>query len=443
VAIDYWRYLPMTIDPLALPDLVLLVRRDGVVLGHIGGSAVSALKPAADAVGKHIESCWPEPVAGVISQVTRKAIALRATADDRFESRGQSYEVRGRAQGPDRAICVIRPALSGERRDALNSTGEFPRPELDRRVFLRRFQESMSLAALCEKTIAVAVIELQGVADIARLIDTKVSEQVINAAILGLPPQSSDATDEEPAWYLGQLSESLLALVLETSDRDAIEACVSQVCTRLREPVGIGDSTFCLTPYAGVAILGQDASSPRALLDRARAAASEAQRTESNRIFFFSDTLKLRSLARLDSARELREAIANRDIRLHYVGRHELATGHLVASVGYLRWIHPVRREVRPAEFVSMAETTGLATDLSRAVLQCLAEDFAALAPRWEARVRISFGALRHHILHEDFVDDIVRFLAQGVVPPERLELRIAERTFLAANPACSSIARG
>ena len=67
-------------------------------------------------------------------------------------------------------------------------------------------------------------------------------------------------------------------------------------------------------------------------------------------------------------ARELREAIANRDIRLHYVGRHELATGHLVASVGYLRWMHPVRREVRPAEFVSMAETTGLATDLSRAV---------------------------------------------------------------------------
>jgi EAL domain-containing protein (putative c-di-GMP-specific phosphodiesterase class I) len=235
---------------------------------------------------------------------------------------------------------------------------------------------------------------------------------------------------------LGQLSDSLLALVLETSDRNVIDARVSNICTSLREPISVGDAVFQLTPYAGVAVLGQDASSPKMLLDHARAAATEAQRRGSAEVCFFTDTLTLRSLARLDIARELREAIANRDIRLRYVGRHDLATGRLVTWVGYLRWIHPIRGEVRPVEFLRVAESTGLAADLSRAVLSCLQEDFKALAPQWDDDVRISFGALRHHILHDDFATDIARFLAEGSVPAERLELRIAEKTFVASDPA-------
>jgi len=51
----------------------------------------------------------------------------------------------------------------------------------------------------------------------------------------------------------------------------------------------------------GVSILGQDGSSPRSLLDKARSAAAEARRANSDRIHFFTDTLKLRSLARLDA----------------------------------------------------------------------------------------------------------------------------------------------
>jgi EAL domain-containing protein (putative c-di-GMP-specific phosphodiesterase class I) len=232
------------------------------------------------------------------------------------------------------------------------------------------------------------------------------------------------------------LSDSLLALVLATCDREAIESCVSSLCESLREPIKLGDADFHLTPYAGVAILGRDATSPKALLDHARAAATQAQRSGSTQVCFFTDTLRVRSLARLDIARELREAIAKREIRLRYVGRHDLASGRLVTWVGYLRWIHPMRGEVRPVEFLRVAETTGLATALSRVALECLREDFTALAPQWDADVRISFGALRHHTLHEDFAADIARFVESGAVPAGRLELRIAERAFIAADGA-------
>jgi EAL domain-containing protein (putative c-di-GMP-specific phosphodiesterase class I) len=257
----------------------------------------------------------------------------------------------------------------------------------------------------------------------------------MSAALRRLPP--TGPSDDAPCpWYLGQLSDNLLAVVMDSADRDAIEACVRALSANLREPISIGDAMFHLTPHAGVAILGRDASAARMLLNHARAAAAEARRAGSGAICFFSDTLKLRSLARLDLARELRTAIGNGDIRLRYVGRHDLVSGRLLACVGYLRWIHPLRGEVRPVEFLRLAETTGLATALSRTVLECLRSDFAALAPQWDEQVRISFGALRHHILQEDFAADITRFLAQGDVPAERLELRVAEKTFIARDAA-------
>src|SRR2546430_12673095 len=109
----------------------------------------------------------------------------------------------------------------------------------------------MSMAALREMPLAVAVIHVDGIADIAQIIAPKVAEQIMSAAILRLPAQDPGA--EKAWWYLGQLSESLLAVVLESSDRDAIDACLRSVFASLREPVATLGAAFHLTPHAGVA----------------------------------------------------------------------------------------------------------------------------------------------------------------------------------------------
>ena len=65
------------------------------------------------------------------------------------------------------------------------------------------------------------------------------------------------------------------------------------------------------------------------------------------------------------------------------------------------------------------------------AVLAHLRSDFAALAARCDPEVCIRFGALRHHVLHEEFLNDVSRLVSDGGIPPERLELRIAEKVFI------------
>jgi EAL domain-containing protein (putative c-di-GMP-specific phosphodiesterase class I)/GGDEF domain-containing protein len=414
-----------------LPDLVLLMHRDGRVLSHGGGQGVPVLRPREGSA----EPSWSGATGTLIRQLARRSISLRTPADIRFRELDRQYEARATATGPDRALIVVRAVLTESSEDSADATGERPRPELDRRGFLRRLKESVSLASLQEKSLAVAVLYIDGISDIAQIIAARVSEQILSAAILRISADAGLGLDGKPTWYLGQLGENALALAIHSSDRSAIEACVSDVCASLREPVVAGNAEFRLTIHAGVGVLGLDASSPRLLLDHARAAAAEARRAASSEVRFFSDTIKLRSLARLDMARELREAIENRQIGTRYVARHDLRTGRVVTWVAYLRWEHRLRGEIRPAEFLRVAESTGLAVPLSRAALELLCEDFAKLSPLWEPEVRVSFGALRDHVFHEEFAADMQRVVAEGKVPARRLELRIAEKAFVACDP--------
>jgi len=428
----------------ALPDLILLVGRDGILLAHGGGRAMPALKPRRDALGKALDVIWPARIATLLKQLTRKAIAQRETMVAHFVSCGVEYTAQVSPQGPERVLCIIRLVASLAASD-LADTDNCPPPQLDRRSFLQRFKESLSWATLRETPIALAMIHVEGIADIAQVLASEISEQVMSAAIRRLPPSREDpaSTAGGPRWYLGQLSENLLAVVIESSVRDLIETCVNSICTSLREPIRIGDAQFHLTPYAGVSILGQDASTPQLLLEQARAAASETRRAGvSQGIRFFTDTMKLRALAHIDLNRELRNAIANGDIRLRYAGRHALDTGRLVACVGYLRWTHPLRGEIRPAEFLRVAAATGLATTLSRTVFAQLRSDFAVLAGRCAPEVCVSFGALRHHVLDELFLTDVARLVTEGGVPAHRLELRIAEKVFVMHDPARSEALR-
>src|ERR1700730_3163155 len=122
-----------------LPDLVVVVRRDGVVLQCGGGHGVPDLRPSRDVTGQRLEAGWSGAVADLLRQLTRRAIASRTTTEARFEDGGCAYEARASAHGPERALCIVRAAVAGAQDDALDATDERPRAQLDRRGVLRRF----------------------------------------------------------------------------------------------------------------------------------------------------------------------------------------------------------------------------------------------------------------------------------------------------------------
>ena len=417
-----------------IPELILLVRRDGALLQVEGGRGVSALQALGSWQHVVFEPSWPEQVGSLIAQLARRAIADRGHCDARFALGAERFEIRAAALGRDRCVCTIRPADATPVADRRAAHDGVP-PQPDRRGFLRRLREALASARLREQPLAVAVIQIEDVTELGRVIAPRVSEDIVRNALRNLQQLAVMPAAGEPAWNLGQLKDNLLALWIDSADRERIEACVARLCARLREPVDVGPTQFQLELHAGVAILGLDATSPQALVDNACVAAAEARRAASTRVFFFSDTLKLKSLARLDIARELRNAIDARHFRLRYRFRHELAGGRRTAWVGYVNWTHPLRGAIPPAEFLPVAQSMGLATALSRSVLQTLHEDFPRLAGE-AADLRLSFGALRAHALDDGFLADVRRAILDTALPAERLEIRLAESAAVSRDPA-------
>jgi predicted signal transduction protein with EAL and GGDEF domain len=281
------------------------------------------------------------------------------------------------------------------------------------------------------------MIHLGGLSGIGQSMDFTIADEITRCALRRLPVSPADAPVHGLGWYVGQLGDGLVAVVIHgTAERERVRSTVQTLCDSLAAAVTLGNASFYLAPCAGIAILGQDATQPTALLEHARAALAEARRTGPGALCFYSDTLHLMPQVRLDMERELRRAIASDQFELRYVGRHDLASGRLVALQAYLRWRHPLRGDIHPAEFLPMAASTGLAVAVSRCALARLRSDSSALRHRFGASVKLSFGPLRHHLVADEFIADMDALFQSSGAGPGMIELRIAEKTLASLGKA-------
>ncbi len=116
--------------------------------------------------GPPLHSLWPPLLADLLINLARRAISIRGLLDSEFLDGDRCCEIQITAQSPDKAICTIRSAarLASDHRSSQHLSG---REGLDRRGFMRRFTTSLSVAALNEKPLVVAIIEIDGAAALA------------------------------------------------------------------------------------------------------------------------------------------------------------------------------------------------------------------------------------------------------------------------------------
>ncbi|MEZ5500169.1 MAG: GGDEF domain-containing phosphodiesterase [Steroidobacteraceae bacterium] len=423
----------------ALPDLVAFVRRDGLILKHVGGKASGLIQSDQPIEGRHLQEIWPDPAGKLLTRMVRRALTDRQSVTARFEIDSADFEAKVSAHGRERALCVIRKNGDGAAPGRTDDQGSSGRVE--RRGFLERLRQSVTDATLRERRLAICMVHIEGIDDISRIIDFSIGDQVMSAIMARLP--ESVTASAHSACYIGQLSDQLLVAVFEDyATREYLRDSAQSLCRAIAEPVGIGDARFELSAAAGIAVLGEDTTQARALLDHARAAMLEARREGDRQVRFYSDTLRMLPVARLDFERELREAIAAEQLALRYCGRYDMASGDLVAIQAYLRWPHPLRGEVRPAQFLPIAENTGLATRMSQWALARLRLDLPAIRAIAGDDFCISFGALRQHLAGDQLASDVKDWLRETRLAPERLELRIAERALASLSDPARILAR-
>jgi EAL domain-containing protein (putative c-di-GMP-specific phosphodiesterase class I) len=149
---------------------------------------------------------------------------------------------------------------------------------------------------------------------------------------------------------------------------------------------------------------------------------------EHRLVTFYSDTLRLASLTRLDWQQELTQALHKDELELHYQPRYTLATREIIAVEAFLRWPHKIRGLVPTSEFLPIAELSGLSVQLGRWVLRRACRDIAMLAQRGFPNLRVSVNVGRQYLSAESLAEDVTSAAREAGIEPSHLDLEITEQ---------------
>lgn len=182
-------------------------------------------------------------------------------------------------------------------------------------------------------------------------------------------------------------------VVLQVTAADAArqaEGVAQSILQRISEPFRIGSETVHITASIGITIYPDDAQDVAALLVNANQAKQLAKAEGRNRYCRFTASMQQAAQTRVQLAKDMRDALATKQFEVYYQPIVDLATQRIVKAEALLRWHHPQRGMVSPAEFIPIAEETGMINEIGDWVFQ----EAAQMAKRWCHRCEFSVNGL-------------------------------------------------
>jgi diguanylate cyclase (GGDEF)-like protein len=208
--------------------------------------------------------------------------------------------------------------------------------------------------------------------------------------------------------------------------RDAL-GVGEKILAMLAVPYALKGYQYRSTPSIGIAPFEGDQTSVGELLKQADLAMYQAKTAGRNTLRFFSPEMQAVVTARAALEEDLRSALVQDEFLLHYQPQVN-QTGQCVGVEALVRWAHPQRGMVSPAQFIPLAEETGLILPLGRWVLH----HACTLLARWQdepqlAHLTMAVNVSSRQFRHASFVDDVARVLAITGAPSGKLKLELTE----------------
>ena len=230
--------------------------------------------------------------------------------------------------------------------------------------------------------------------------------------------------------------DSFALLFGDLPEERSVLPALEKIMASVAQPYVDGSLTLTLAASVGVDVYPGGARSAAAMIERAAEALRRAKETSRGSYRFHDRDLDRRMRERLDLEDEVKRALAGDQLILHYQPRIELDSGAISSVEALVRWVHPARGLLKPAEFLPLIDESQLGHDLFEWVL----ERACRQARRWQRQrtpkrvaVNISPQALERH----DLAATVKAALARHDLHPGLLEVEVSERTAvetLAAN---------
>jgi diguanylate cyclase (GGDEF)-like protein/PAS domain S-box-containing protein len=283
------------------------------------------------------------------------------------------------------------------------------------------FRLSLSLAQRSGEPLAVMFLDLDHFKNINDALGHSVGDQLL----IEISRRLKAAIRTEDT--LSRMGGDEFIVILPRTD--AIDA--TNVAAKLIEvvsaPYRIGQHELVATPTIGIAIYPEDGQDVETLSKNADAAMHKAKQEGRNGFRFFTPAMQANSARNLRLTSDLRHALARGQLALHYQPQISLQDGRIVGAEALLRWQHPELGNISPAEFIPVAESSGLIIPIGEWVLRTAATQAKAWMDQGLPAFVISVNLSAVQFRHANLVEMVSGILGETGLPADSLELELTE----------------
>ena len=295
----------------------------------------------------------------------------------------------------------------------------------NRALFLDRLEAALGFARL-DETMRPAVILLD--IDRFKQINLSAGVSIGDSILLTIARRLSRLL--KPQDTLARLSGDQYGIILLSErEPERITAFADTIRKTLRTPITFANREIFLTASIGLALIDADHGRREEVLKDAELAMQVAKRTGGDRIEVFRPALRTQKTDRLGLESDLRRALERDEITILYQPIVRLEDRTVAGFEALARWNHPKLGKLAPAEFIPIAEETGLIIDLGLFVMDRAARQLGSWQRvlRLDPPVFVSVNVSSRQLLRHDLIQDIKGVLARNVVIPDTLKLELTE----------------
>lgn len=225
--------------------------------------------------------------------------------------------------------------------------------------------------------------------------------------------------------------DEFLVILTELDNINFAEVVAEKVLAAFARPFTVEGHEYYITASIGITLHPHDGAEPHTLLRNADAAMYQAKHDGRNTYRFFTQTMNDRALKRLDIESQLRHALENDELDMHFHSFHDVATGETVGGEALMRWHNEVLGDVSPDDFIPLAEEIGLIVPMGEWITTKVCEQAAEWQEQGMQLRYLSFNLSPRQLRDDDYVKVLTDALQSSHVCADVLMLEVTEQLFM------------
>ncbi|MCF5673595.1 EAL domain-containing protein, partial [Pseudomonas syringae] len=236
-----------------------------------------------------------------------------------------------------------------------------------------------------------------------------------------------------PTDVLARFASNEFAVLLDNTGQEAGQTTASQVLATLDKPMFVDNQLISVTGSVGLACAPLHGRDPQTLMKNAGLALHKAKANGKHQVQVFTEALNAEASYKLFVENNLRRALTQNELEVFYQPKLCLLTGRLLGMEALLRWNHPEKGMIRPDQFISVAEETGLIIPIGKWVARQSCRMSKDLTAAGFGHLQVAINVSPKQFSDPELVSSIASILKEEALDPSLLELELTEGLLLEA----------